>query len=149
MGKYYTERKFCMKSSTPETLNSYYARSAKSNFLTGHTILHNFFIFRELLYNFFKNLGHLCIILSFLEMDLCLFGFLISSSATRLYRGRVPRQAPDNFTCCNTRDKTERPCLFCLRRSHYTETDPISGDRVATAAIETGTSLSGVAHSTY
>ena len=31
----------------------------------------------------------------------CLFGFSTSSSTTRLYRGRAPRQS-DNFTCCHT-----------------------------------------------
>ena len=30
-----------------------------------------------------------------------LVGFLTSSSTTRLYRERVPRQSP-NFTCCHT-----------------------------------------------
>ena len=30
----------------------------------------------------------------------CLFGFLTSSSTTRLYRGRAP--GSDNFTCCHT-----------------------------------------------
>ena len=33
----------------------------------------------------------------------CLVGFLTSSSTTRLYRGRAPRQERlDNFTCCHT-----------------------------------------------
>ena len=44
---------------------------------------------------------------------LCLFvwlvGFLASSSTTSLYRGRVPRLASDNFTCCHTRDRAGRP----------------------------------------
>ena len=39
----------------------------------------------------------------------CLVGFLTSSSASRLYRGRVPRLTSDNFTCCHTRDRAGRP----------------------------------------
>ena len=43
----------------------------------------------------------------------CLFGwlvgFLTSLSATRLYRRRVPRLTPDNFTCCHTRERAGRP----------------------------------------
>ena len=38
-----------------------------------------------------------------------LVGFLTSSSANRLYRGRVPRLTFDNFTRCYTRDRTGRP----------------------------------------
>ena len=34
-----------------------------------------------------------------------LIGFLTSSSATRLYRGRVPRLTSDNFKCSHTRDR--------------------------------------------
>ena len=41
-----------------------------------------------------------------------MFGFLTSSSATRLYRGRVPRLTSDNFTCCHTRDRAGRPRLL-------------------------------------
>ena len=40
---------------------------------------------------------------------------------------------------------------FCLSRSHYTDTDPTSRERAATAAtagIEPGTSSPGVARST-
>ena len=37
------------------------------------------------------------------------FGFLTSSLATRLYRGRVPRLMSENFTCCHTRDWASRP----------------------------------------
>ena len=54
-----------------------------------------------------------------------LFGFLTSSSTTRLFRGRVSRLTPDNFTCCHT--ETERGDHdFCLSPSHYTETAPTS-----------------------
>ena len=37
---------------------------------------------------------------------------------------------------------------FCLSRSHYTDTDPTSRQRAATAGIEPSTSLAGVARST-
>ena len=61
-----------------------------------------------------------------------------------------------------TGPKTERPTIlraathetelgdhdFCLSRSHYTDTDPTSRERAATAGIEPGTSSSGVARST-
>ena len=36
-----------------------------------------------------------------------LFGFLTSSSTTRVYRGRVQRLTSDNFTCCHTRDSLQ------------------------------------------
>ena len=90
-----------------------------------------------------------------------MFGFLTSSSATGLYRGRVPRLTPGNFTCCHTRDRDHDFCLsqshytntdptsrkrgdhdFCLSRSHYTDTDPTSRKRAATHETETMTSVS-------
>ena len=40
------------------------------------------------------------------------FGFLTSSSTTRLYCGRVPRLTSDNFTSCHTRDRAGRPRLL-------------------------------------
>ena len=61
-------------------------------------------------------------------------GFLTSSSTTRLYRGRAPRQLGDHD--------------FCLSRSHYTDTDPTSRERAAAAGIEPGASSPGVARST-
>ena len=39
----------------------------------------------------------------------CLFGFLTSSSATRLFRGRAPRLTPDNYKCWHTQDRVGRP----------------------------------------
>ena len=42
----------------------------------------------------------------------CLFDFLTSSSATRIYPGRVPRLTSGNFTCCHTRDIAGRPWLL-------------------------------------
>ena len=51
-----------------------------------------------------------------------LFGYLMSSSATRLYCGGVQRLTSDNFTCCPTWDKAVRPwflsqlvTLYCHR----------------------------------
>ena len=38
-----------------------------------------------------------------------LVGFLTSSTAARLYCGRVPRLTSDNFTWCHTRDRAGRP----------------------------------------
>ena len=38
-----------------------------------------------------------------------LVGVLTSSSSTRLYRGQVPGQTSDNFTCYHTRDGAGRP----------------------------------------
>ena len=37
---------------------------------------------------------------------------------------------------------------FCLSPSHYTDTDPTSRERAATAGIEPGTSSLGIARST-
>ena len=51
-----------------------------------------------------------------LFMNVCLFGFLTSSSATRPYRGRVPRLTSDNFTVLpHTRQWGDYN--FCLSRS--------------------------------
>ena len=71
-----------------------------------------------------------------------LVGFLTSSSTTRLYGGRVPRQR------VATHETELGDHYLCLSRSHYTGTDPTSRERAATAGIETGTSSQGVAHST-
>ena len=45
----------------------------------------------------------------FLDLFVCLFGFLTSLSTTRLYCGQVSRLMSDNFTCCHTRDRAGRP----------------------------------------
>ena len=73
----------------------------------------------------------------------CLVGFLTSSSTTRLYRGRVPKLASDNFTCCHTRDRVGNH-EFCFSWSHYTDTDPTIRERAATTGIEPRTSSPGV-----
>ena len=74
-------------------------------------------------------------------------GFLTSSSTTRLYRGRAPRQER-----LILRAATHETALgdhgFCFSRSHYTDTDPTSRERAATAGIEPGSSSPGVARST-
>ena len=66
-----------------------------------------------------------------------MFGFLTSSSATKLYRGRAA-----------THKAEWRDHDFCLSWSHYTDTDPTSRERAATAVIEPTTSSPGVACST-
>ena len=78
----------------------------------------------------------------------CLFGFLTSSSTTRLYRGRAPRQERLTILLAATHEKELGDHDFCLSRSHYTDTDPTCRERAATAGIEPGTSSPGVARST-
>ena len=51
-----------------------------------------------------------------------LFGFLMSSSETKLYRRQVRRLTSDNFTCCHTRNRAEK-LDFSLSRSHFTDID--------------------------
>ena len=76
-----------------------------------------------------------------------LVALLISTSAIRLYCERAPTLTSDNFTCFHT--ETERgEHDFCLSRSHYSDTDPISRERIARAGIEPTISSSGVACST-
>ena len=71
----------------------------------------------------------------------CLFGFLTSSSTTRLYRGLAPRQERLTILRAATHETELGDHDFCLSRSHYTDTDPTPG-------IEPGTSSPGVARST-
>ena len=78
----------------------------------------------------------------------CLVGFLTSSSTTRLYRGRAPRQERLTILRAATHETELGDHDFCLSRSHYTDTDPICRERAATAGIEPGTSSPGVARST-
>ena len=79
---------------------------------------------------------------------ICLFGFLTSSSTTRLYRGRAPRQRVLTILRAATLETELGDHDFCLIRSHYTDTDPTSRERAATAGIEPGTSAPEVARST-
>ena len=81
-------------------------------------------------------------------MFVCLFGFLTSSSTTRLYRGRAPRQERLTILRAATLETELGDHDFCLSRSHYTDTDPTCRERAATAGIEPGTSSPGVARST-
>ena len=78
----------------------------------------------------------------------CLFGFLTSSSTTRLYRGRAPRQERLTILRAATHETELGDHDFCLSRSHYTDTDPTCRERAVTAGIEPGTSSPGVARST-
>ena len=78
----------------------------------------------------------------------CLVGFLTSSSTTRLYRGRAPRQERLTILRAATHETELGDYDFCLSRSHYTDTDPTCRERAATAGIEPGTSSPGVARST-
>ena len=77
----------------------------------------------------------------------CLFGFLTSSSTTRLYRGRAPRQERLTILRAATHETELGDHDFCLSRSHYIDTDPTCRERAATAGIEPGTSSPGVARS--
>ena len=78
----------------------------------------------------------------------CLVGFITSSSTTRLYRGRAPRQERLTILRAATHETELGDHDFCLSRSHYTDTDPTCRERAATAGIEPGTSSPGVARST-
>ena len=78
----------------------------------------------------------------------CLVGFLTSSSTTRLYRGRAPRQERLTILRAATHETELGDHDFCLSRSHYTDTGPTCRERAATAGIEPGTSSPGVARST-
>ena len=77
-----------------------------------------------------------------------MFGFLTSSSTTRLYRGRAPRQERLTILRAATHETELGDHDFCPSRSHYTDTDPTCRERAATAGIEPGTSSPGVARST-
>ena len=82
------------------------------------------------------------------HLFVCLVGFLTSSSTTRLYRGRAPRQERLTILRAATHETELGDHDFCLSRSHYTDTDPTCRERAATAGIEPGTSSPGVARST-
>ena len=81
-------------------------------------------------------------------MFVWLVGFLTSSSTTRLYRGRAPRQERLTILRAATHETELGDHDFCLSRSHYTDIDPTCRERAATAGIEPGTSSPGVARST-
>ena len=70
----------------------------------------------------------------------CLFvWFLTSSSTTRLYRGRAPRQERLTISRAATHETELGDHDFCLSRSHYTDTDPTCRERAANYVITTGT----------
>ena len=81
-------------------------------------------------------------------IEICLFGFLTSSSTTRLYRGRAPKTERLPILRAGTHETELGDHDFCLSRSHYTNTDPTSKRRAATVGIELGTFSPGVARST-
>ena len=69
---------------------------------------------------------------------------MVSSAATKLYRGRVLRLKSDNLRAAT--HATERGDHdFCLSRSRHTDTDPTSREWGATAGIEPMTSSPAVA----
>ena len=77
-----------------------------------------------------------------------LVGFLTSSSTTRLYRGRAPRQERLTILRAATHETELGDHGFCFSRSYYTDTDPTSRERAATAGIGPGSSSPGVTRST-
>ena len=61
---------------------------------------------------------------------MCLFGFLTSSSTTRLYTGLVPRLKSDNFTCCHTtRQSGETMTSVSAGHIILTPTQPVGSGR--------------------
>ena len=76
------------------------------------------------------------------------FGFLTTSSTNRLYSRRVQRLTSDSFFRAATHETERGHHGFCISRSHYTDTDPTSREREATAGIEPRTSSPEVARST-
>ena len=77
----------------------------------------------------------------------CLFGFLTSSSTTRLLR-TGPKTERLTILRAATHETELGDHDFCLSRSHHTDTDSTSGEWAATAGIEPRTSSPGVARST-
>ena len=71
-------------------------------------------------------------IIIYVSYLVCLFGFSMSSSATSLYRGSVPRLTTLGAATHETEWGDHE---FCLSRSHCTDTDPTSRKQVATAAV--------------
>ena len=53
--------------------------------------------------------------------------FLNVLVSNRLSHGQVPRLTSDNFMCCHI-ETEQGDHDFCLSRSHYTDTDPTSGE---------------------
>ena len=70
-----------------------------------------------------------------------LVGFLTASSTTRLYRGRAPRQERLTILHAATHETELGDHGFCFSRSHYTDTDPTSRERAATAGSNPGPPL--------
>ena len=65
-----------------------------------------------------------------IDSFVCSFGFLTSSSTTRLYRGRVPRLTSDNFTVLlQTRQSWETMTSVSAGHIILTLTQPVGGRR--------------------
>ena len=61
--------------------------------------------------------------------NVCLVGFLVSSSTTRLYRGRAPKTERLTILRAATHETELGDHGFCLSWSHYTGTDPARRER--------------------
>ena len=68
----------------------------------------------------------------------CLFGFLTSSSTTRLYRGRAPRQERLTILRAATHETELGDHDFCLSRSHYTDRFFVQSSVLTTALTSVG-----------
>ena len=64
------------------------------------------------------------------RFSICLFGFLTSSSATRLYRGRAPRQSVSQFYVLpQTRQRGETMTSVSASHIILTTTQPVGSGR--------------------
>ena len=83
------------------------------------------------------------------EEFVCLFGWFLNVLVNYY---AISRTGPKTERLTILRAATHETELgdhdFCFSRSHYTDTDPTSRERAATAGIEPGTSSPGVARST-
>ena len=95
-----------------------------SSYLTGFTISTPLKAENVLQLNSFSNI---------IQCNFCLFGFLTSLSTTRLYRGRTPRQSVWQFYVLQHIRQSWEIMTSVSARSHYTDTDPTSRERAATA----------------
>ena len=78
-------------------------------------------------------------------MIVCLFGWFLNVLVNYYV---ISRTGPKIVLPAVTHETELGDHDFCLSRSHYTDIDPTSRERAATAVIESGTSSPGVARST-
>ena len=78
---------------------------------------------------------------------LCLVGWFLNVLVNYQVISRTGPK-PERLTILRAATHETELGDFCLSRSHYTETDPTSRERAATAGIESWTSSPGAAHST-